>query len=93
MFAIHLADRPVAHDMDCGELARMTRGRIASDISFLVNEAARGAIASSASAIGMEHVVAAIRRNRPSVGADQLERYEKMRETFESGPRQRRIGF
>lgn len=93
MFEIHLADRPVARDVDCGELARMTRGRIASDISFLVNEAARRALAGGAGAIGMEHVVTAIHRNRPSVSADQLERYEKMRETFESGPRQRRIGF
>jgi len=93
MFEIHLADRPVAPDMDCGELARMTRGRIASDISFLVNEAASRALAGGARAIGMEHVVTAIRRNRPSVSADQLERYEKLRETFESGPRQRRIGF
>ena len=93
MFEIHLNDRPVARDMDCDELARMTRGHIASDISFLVNEAARGAIASRASAIGMEHVVAAIRQNGPSVSADQLERYERMREAFESGPNQRRIGF
>ena len=93
MFEIHLADRPVARDVDCGELARMTRGRIASDISFLVNEGARRALAGGAGAIGMEHVVTAIRRNRASVSADQLERYEKMRETFESGPRQRRIGF
>ena len=93
MFEIHLADRPVARDVDCGELARMTRGRIASDISFLVNEAARRALAGGAGAIGMEHVVNAIRGNRPSVSADLLERYEKMRETFESGPKQRRIGF
>ena len=68
-------------------------GRVASDISFLVDEAARGAIASRAGAIGMEHVVAAIRQNGPSVSADQLERYERMREEFESGPDQRRIGF
>ena len=93
MFEIHMAGRPVARDVDYGELARMTRGRIASDISFLVNEAASRALASGASAIGMEHVVTAIRRNRPSVSADQLGRYEKMREAFESGPRQRRIGF
>lgn len=90
MFEIHLADRPVARDVDCGELARMTRGRIASDISFLVNEAASLALAGGAGAIGMEHVVTAIRQHGPSVSADQLERYERMREEFESGARRRR---
>ena len=93
MFEIHLSDRPLASDMDCDELARATRGRVSSDISFLVDEAARRAIASRASAISMEHVLAAIRQNSPSVSANHLERYEQLRETFESGASRRRIGF
>jgi hypothetical protein len=43
MLALHLQDRPVAKDCDLGAIADKLQGYSASDIHFLVNEAARDA--------------------------------------------------
>ena len=84
IFEIHLGHRPVDASVDCEELARLTKGRVASDIRFLVDEAARLAVSSGDDSIEMSHLLEAIKSNRPSVGPRVLAAYEKMREQFES---------
>jgi transitional endoplasmic reticulum ATPase len=44
MLALHLEGRPVAADLDCRALAEALSGYSASDIRFLVDEAARDAL-------------------------------------------------
>ena len=83
MFEIHLNHRPVDDAIDYDELARLTKGRVGSDIRFLVDEAARDALTNRTGDIGMQQLVTAIRRNGPSVGPGMLAEYEKMRREFE----------
>lgn len=80
MFDLHLRGRPLDGEVDLGRLADRTEGRIASDIRFLVDEAARIALAEDARGISEKNLMEAIRRNPPSVSRD-------------DGARPRRIGF
>ena len=97
MFEIHLSHRPIDDEIDYEELARLTENRVSSDIKFLVDESARDALTNRAGGIRMSHLVAAIRRNGPSVGPGMLAEYENMRREFEPerSPKRdaRRIGF
>ena len=99
MFCLHLRGRPLDGKVDLGGLADRTEGRIASDIRFLVDEAARQALAADALGISEAHLIEAIRRNSPSVSREQIARYEATRDRFGRGgqkndkPSRRRIGF
>ncbi|MBK8228906.1 MAG: ATP-binding protein [Flavobacteriales bacterium] len=95
MFQLHLEERPLAADIDYIALAAETEGRVASDLEFLVNEAARIAYTEQAP-IGQSHLLRAIRQNRPSVSAAELEKYVEMKKRLESGGAEgtrRPIGF
>lgn len=83
MFEIHLSQRPVDGSVDFDELARLTKGRVSSDLKFLVDEAAKSTLAANEDTIAMERLVEAIDRNGPSVGAQEIARYERMRDEFE----------
>ena len=83
MFQIHLSQRPVDGSVDLDELARLTKGRVSSDIKFLVDEAARSTLAANQETIVRERLVEAIDGNGPSVGTEEIARYERMREQFE----------
>lgn len=96
IFEVHLTGRPCDRAIDCDELARLAKGRVGSDIKFLVDEAAREALRTGDDRIRMEHLQSAIRRNGPSVGPEDLVRYERMHRKFEggrAGKTPRRIGF
>ena len=96
IFEVHLAGRPRDPAISCGELARLAKGRVGSDIRFLVDEAAREALRAGDDEISMEHLRSAIRRNGPSVGPEDLVRYERMHRKFEgarAGGPPERIGF
>ena len=98
MFKVHLHRRPVDGNVDCEHLAEMTKGWVSSDIKFLVDEAAREALSSRATGIGMDHLERAVRRNSPSVGRPQIDEFETVRRQFESErsaktSTSRRIGF
>lgn len=95
MFQLHLEGRPMADDIDLVALAGETDNRVASDIEFLVNEAARDAYTKK-ERIGQQHLLQAIRDNRPSVSAKELDKYAEMRKRLESGeaPNERKpLGF
>lgn len=61
IFEVHLTGRPCDAAIDCNELARLARGRVGSDIKFLVDEAAREALRTGDDRIRMEHLKSAIR--------------------------------
>ena len=66
IFSLHLKERPVAGDVDCDELARLMDRYAASDIAFIVNEAAMMA-ALADEPISQIHLLNSIRANRSSL--------------------------
>jgi transitional endoplasmic reticulum ATPase len=78
MFQLHLSGRPT-DEIDLEELAMSTVYYVASDITFLVNEAARQAL-KERGPLRQEHIQVAIKSHRPSVSPRQLTFYEKFRD-------------
>jgi transitional endoplasmic reticulum ATPase len=66
MLALHLAGRPVAADFDIIGLAGTFKGYFASDIRFLIDEAARDALIKGQD-IGHESFCSSMAKIRPSV--------------------------
>ncbi|MBO6082854.1 MAG: AAA family ATPase [Bacteroidales bacterium] len=67
MFELHLKDRPVGGDIDLDRLAELTDNYAASDIAFIVNEAAMVAALSDVE-ISARHLEDSIRCNPSSLG-------------------------
>ena len=66
MFKLHLERRPIDEDIDTTRLAEMTDGYAASDIAFIVNEAAmKAALANEA--IAQKHLEETVSHTRPSL--------------------------
>lgn len=78
MFELHLKDRPVGNNLDLDALAQGTEYYVASDISFIVNEASRNALKERAT-ISQTHLESAIRNNQPSISQRQLKVYENFK--------------
>ena len=78
MFKLHLKDRPTEKDIDVDHLAEITNNYVASDISFLVNEASRNAL-KERTLINQNHLVEVIKNNPPSISERQLKKYETFR--------------
>lgn len=76
MLKLHLSNRPLAEDVDVGLLARDLLGYSASDIKFLVDEAARMALKQDRSPITMDLLLKAIKRVPPSVMAEDEARFQ-----------------
>lgn len=82
IFEIALADRP--HDeIDCDRLAHETEGYLASDITAVVDAAARVAFKEKVP-IGFEMLEKARKERRPGISSSELRKYEAMRERFEN---------
>ena len=81
LFAFHLAGRPGARDIDCARLARATAGYAASDISFIVDDAARGA-ARARRPLGDDALAAGCAARRSSVTIEQLARYRVFEQEY-----------
>jgi len=78
MFKLHLKGRPVSMDLDIDNLAERTEFYVASDISFLVNEASRNALKGRIT-INQTHLESAIKNNPPSISQRQLKAYENFK--------------
>lgn len=70
ILALHLKGRPVEESIDVDGLAQMTENYAASDLAFIVNEAAMTA-ALADELIGYTHLENAIRSNKSSLGEQQ----------------------
>ena len=77
MLALHLEGRPVAVDFDLGALADALEGYSASDIRFLVDEAARGAL-NRLKDITNESFRSAMARIQPSVTSEIEAQYQSI---------------
>ena len=81
MFELYLKDRP-CKDIDCEALALKADGYVASDIAYVVNEAATIA-AFNREDITQELLSKTIEGIKPSVNKDLLKEYEEMRDKME----------
>ena len=94
MFKIHLDGRP-CEDLDMEHLAELTDGYIASDIAYIVNDAAMGA-AFSDKPITQQLLEETISSIHPSLSKEVVSSYENLRQKMEdTDTRNRRpkIGF
>jgi transitional endoplasmic reticulum ATPase len=78
MFDLHLSGRPLERVVNLERLAEMTENYVASDIKFLVDEAARQAL-KERSPVKQAHLEEAIDKHRPSLSQRQLKMFEKFR--------------
>lgn len=83
MFKLHLKGRPLDTRIDFHLLAELTDNYVASDISFIVNEASRHAL-KERSSVQQHHLEKSIEANHPSISRQQLTSYESFegRRTF-----------
>jgi SpoVK/Ycf46/Vps4 family AAA+-type ATPase len=77
MLAFHLRGRPVASDLPVDLLAETLGGYSASDLQFLVNEAARSALKKRVP-ISMESFVSAMERIQASVTPEIEAQYQNV---------------
>ena len=81
MFKLHLNGRPCS-EIDAERLAELTDGYIASDIAYIVNDAAMGA-AFSDKPISQELLEATINSIHPSISKEVVNSYENLRQKME----------
>lgn len=81
MFKLHLEGRP-CEDINAERLAEMTEGYIASDIAYIVNDAAMGA-AFSDQPITQQLLETTISSIRPSITKEVINSYENLRQKVE----------
>jgi transitional endoplasmic reticulum ATPase len=81
IFSIHLKDRP-CKDIDIDSLAEMTDSYVASDIAYIVNDAAMTA-AYLDEPITQERLITSIKCTHPSVSKKNIAVYEEIRRAFE----------
>ena len=81
MFELYLKDRP-CEDIDSDALAKKADGYVASDISYVVNEAATSA-AFNPENITQELLCKTIEGIKPSINKELLKEYEEMRDKME----------
>jgi transitional endoplasmic reticulum ATPase len=79
MLALHLRARPQASALDLTPLARALAGYSASDLKFLVDEAARNALGNKTD-IGEEDFAVAMTKIRPSVPEELENEYRSIEE-------------
>ena len=94
MFELYLKDRP-CETIDSDELSHKTEGYVASDIAYIVNEAATIA-AFNHEPITQELLTKTIEGIKPSISKDLLKEYEEMRSNMEGISRNNalpRVGF
>lgn len=102
IFELELKKRPHEDNIDVELLSKLTDGYTSSDISYMVKESARNSFEASirtvdkqAVKITQEMLEDVISKTKPSVSADEVRLYEKMRDEYirKNNPGRRRIGF
>lgn len=93
IFQLHLKNRPSELSIDYEKLAAMTECYVASDIAYIVNEAAIRAFENK-EMISQKMLETLISQCKPSLSKATLKNYENMRRTFENEESsESRIGF
>ena len=94
MLKLHLKDRP-CDELDYEKLATLSEGYVASDITYVVNEAAMIAAYNNAN-ITEELMETTIGGIKPSVKGDALKEYDRIRDKMEGNERRNslpKVGF
>lgn len=95
MFKIHMKDRPSETNIDYSKLADMTQNYVASDIAYIVNDAATRAFEDNID-ITQALLEEVINENNPSVSQDDIRFYESIKTKLDTSgktPERRKIGF
>lgn len=97
LFKLYLEKRPYDFGLDYQQLADMTQGYVSADIQLIVNDASRNALRQH-SKITMELLRIAISNTRPSLSANELRKYDRIRammngEEVKKSNDRPRIGF
>jgi transitional endoplasmic reticulum ATPase len=82
IFEVHTRDMPLTEDVDLRELAKMTKGFSGADIEGLCREAAMTAVRKDwkAKPVEMKHFKSAMDEVKPSISAEDKERYKSQAE-------------
>lgn len=89
MFKLHLKDRPTS-EIDMRKLAKETDGYIASDIAYIVNDAAMNAGIQNIP-INESLMEESLKQTPPSVRPDVVKQYERVRDVLQGTGINRRI--
>lgn len=95
IFKIHMSGRPAKKNIDYIKLAGMTENYVASDIAYIVNDAAVRAFDDDVE-ISQDLLEEVIKENTPSISAKDLQFYENIRKQLENNQNietRRPIGF
>lgn len=95
IFRIHMAERPASEDIDYDKLASMTENYVASDIAYIVNDAATRAFEDDVD-ISQSLLEEVIRENNPSISVKDIRFYEAIKADIEASSNKqdrRPIGF
>ncbi|MBD5199733.1 MAG: AAA family ATPase, partial [Bacteroidales bacterium] len=83
IFRIHMADRPATEDIDFDKLAFLTENYVASDIAYIVNDAATRAFEDD-DEISQALLEEVINENNPSISAKDIRFYEAIKAEMEA---------
>ena len=83
IFKIHMDDRPVAGNINYKRLAELTQNYVASDIAYIVNDAATRAFEDDID-ITQELLELVISENNPSISPKDIRYYENLKQTMEN---------
>lgn len=78
LFKLYLKKRPYDFGLDYQQLADMTQGYVSADIQLIVNDASRNALRQHCK-ITMDLLKSAISNTQPSLSANELRKYERIR--------------
>lgn len=95
IFRIHMKDRPAEGNIDFAKLASLTPNYVASDIAYIVNDAATRAFEDNID-ITQQLLEEVIKENNPSITEKDIKFYEGIKQEIESSGKQnerRPIGF
>lgn len=97
LFKLYLEKRPYDFGLDYQQLATLTQGYVSADIQLIVNDASRNALRQHCK-ITMDLLKAAISSTNPSLRANELRKYERIRammtgEKVKKSNDRPRIGF
>lgn len=95
IFRIHMADRPVTEDIDFDKLASLTENYVASDIAYIVNDAATRAFEDDVD-ISQSLLEEVVKENNPSISAKDIRFYEAIKaemETSATNQSRRPVGY
>ena len=87
MFEMYLKERPYDFGLDYEHLAKLTENYVSSDIKLIVDDSSRVALKQH-SRITMNILENTIKKTKPSVTQNELQKYEKIRAIMEGDTKQ-----